>query len=204
MQENEPEWFQKATAKLKLFYLILYHHRKRKVHIISGIFKIFTRLPTPPQGQKAPRCTTRGSRFGGIPGHGIRPTKNVLNYNDCFFWLGKEFDSRTKFSKDTRGAPNLDKIHKRPIKSCSWWTRLSMRLHYVDLTKVPSKAGRLEPMRFYEVGSHSWIDIHWSVITPKIIWPGARRHFEMVLRVFRTRLVLEEAAHWPQISDPAL
>ena len=42
-----------------------------------------------------------------------------------------------------------------------------MRLHYVDLTKVPYKAGCLEgclePMRFYEVGVIGWIDIHWLI-----------------------------------------
>jgi hypothetical protein len=77
-RKTRPEWFQKATAKLNLFCLILNHHRKRKFQTISGIFKIFTRLPTPPQGQKAPRCTTRGSRFGGIPGPGIRITMIVF------------------------------------------------------------------------------------------------------------------------------
>ena len=110
MQENETWVVPKGNGQIELILcLILYHHRKRKFQTISGIFKIFTRLPTPPQGQKAHRCTTRGSRFGGIPGPGIRPTKNVLNYNDCFFGLGKS----------SIAEPNLAKIPvERPI-----WTK---------------------------------------------------------------------------------
>ena len=147
-------WFQKAAATLNLFVDLISSPRKN--NYFRHLRNTFTGLSTPLQGQKVHQCTKRGWRFEGIPGPGIRPIKHVVEFKFqwLFLWFGSEFNSRTKFSKVTRGEPNFDRIHKRPIKSCSWWARLSIRLHYVDLTNVSYKAGHLEPMGFYEMGSH--------------------------------------------------